>query len=343
MFKRPAAILFPAVAGSVGWLRVKAQVSACSSGANLHSAHEGKVSSMRVVTYNVRRFKSNDGMSTAPAIGDALASLQPSLVALNEVDTRLRPEGLATVAERLGGFSIAFFGHVRGQYGNALLSKYPIKAIRETHLRGGTEVSFPPGTKKLNGEIAKEGEFHRIARGLLECDIELPATSDAPGRVVTVAVTHLDHISEKQRVTQLTHVLEALGPNVSRAMVVGDLNALHRSDYTEEEWAVLEQRAKTNKWSAPTSGCLDLLRAAGFTDAFATSRGLGPLSARAQASSDPIFSAHVGHPLYRIDYCFVSGSSGLRPRDSRVHTDIELSDHFPVSFDFQVLDIGARL
>jgi len=299
--------------------------------------------SIRVVTYNVRRFKSSDGTSTVPAIGDALAGLQPTLVALNEVDMRIRPESLTSVAERLGGFSVAFFGHVRGQYGNALLSKYPIKAIRETHLRGGTEVGFPAGTKKLNGEIAKEGELHRIARGLLECDIEIPEMSGRPGKLLTVAVTHLDHINEAQRKVQLTHVLEALGPNTANALLVGDLNALQRSDYADEEWAALEERAKANSWGAPTSGCLDLLRDSGFTDAFAASRGHGPLSARREASEDPIFSAHVGHPLYRIDYCFMSNASGLLPQRAKVHTEIELSDHFPVSFDFAMPHMEARL
>mmetsp|Transcript_80364 Transcript_80364/g.152789 ORF Transcript_80364/g.152789 Transcript_80364/m.152789 type:complete len:342 (-) Transcript_80364:81-1106(-) len=297
-----------------------------------------KASSLRVVTYNVRRFNKN-GISTVNAIADALAELQPTVVALNEVDTSLRPEGLASVAERLGGFSVAFFGHVAGRYGNAVLSKYPIRAIRETHLRGGTEFIFEAGTKKYNGEIAKEGEFHRIARGLLECDIEFPQTSDGASKVLTVAVTHLDHINEEQRGIQLNHVLEALGPNASRALLVGDLNALHRSDYMEQEWTALEDRHRANRWTPPTSGCLELLEKAGFRDAFLASRGQGPLSARGQAGTDPIFSAHVDHPLYRIDYCFISNASGLLPHYAKVHTEIELSDHFPVSFDFRVPDM----
>ena len=37
-------------------------------------------------------------------------------------------------------FHVAFFGHVRGRYGNALLSRFPILATRETHVRGGSEV-----------------------------------------------------------------------------------------------------------------------------------------------------------------------------------------------------------
>jgi hypothetical protein len=38
-------------------------------------------------------------------------------------------------------------------------------AIRETHLNGGSELSFTPGTRKFNGEIAKAGEMQGV-RGL---------------------------------------------------------------------------------------------------------------------------------------------------------------------------------
>ena len=76
-------------------------------------------------------------------------------------------------------------------------------------MRGGTELSFPVGMKKLNGEIAKEGEKHRLARGLLEVDIEVPGRGE-----LTVAVTHLDHIAEAQREVQLDHVVEQLASKV---------------------------------------------------------------------------------------------------------------------------------
>jgi len=246
---------------------------------------------------------------------------------------------------------MAFFGHVGGRYGNALLSKHPIVAVRETHLRGGTEVVFPVGTRKRNGELAKEGDSHRIARGLLECDIALPAVPGGQGQVITVAVTHLDHIDEAQRVVQMEHVVEALGPNLNRSLLIGDLNALSRSDYTADEWGVLEDRAASQQWAPPTPArCLEGLTSAGFADAFVASRGLGALSERpknggqmASSPDDSIFTAHVGHPLYRIDYCFFSTDSGLSPLSASVRSDVHLSDHFPVVFDFRVPPFEARL
>jgi endonuclease/exonuclease/phosphatase family metal-dependent hydrolase len=208
---------------------------------------------LRVVTYNVRRFKASDGSSSVDKIAKALSALQPSVVALNEVDAKLRPDAVASLAEQLGGFHYHFFGHVKGQYGNALLSRFPITATRETHLRGGTEVGFPAGTKKLNGEIAKAGELHRLARGMLECDIKVPHAhwhggggggdgdiEPVDSTIVTFAVTHLDHITELQREVQIEHVLETLAPRRNHTILLGDLNALWRPDYSGDEWRAIE-------------------------------------------------------------------------------------------------------
>eukprot|EP00927_Polykrikos_kofoidii_P034106 TRINITY_DN28937_c0_g1_i1.p1 TRINITY_DN28937_c0_g1~~TRINITY_DN28937_c0_g1_i1.p1 ORF type:complete len:388 (+),score=58.52 TRINITY_DN28937_c0_g1_i1:98-1261(+) len=294
----------------------------------------GSSSSVRVVTYNVRRFKSGDGSSSVDAVADALVSLKPQIVVLNEVDVKSRPEALSMLANRLGNFEVAFFGHVRGHYGNALLSRYRIAATRETHLRGGTEIGFPAGTVKFNGEVAVDGEFYRIARGLLECDLELPS-----GALITVAATHLDHINESQRKVQLAHILEALEPIRQRALIVGDMNALNLRDYTAEEWAALEARHASKDWSAPATGSLELLEAAGFLDAFVESRGGGPLSQRTSPANDPIFSAHVGHPIYRIDYCFVASDLGALSTSAAVQMGFPpISDHFPVTFDLVVPD-----
>lgn len=93
-----------------------------------------------------------------PQITEALVSLQPHIITLNEVDTNLRPEALETVAHALtketgDPWNYEFFGHVRGRYGNAVLSRYPISARQDVNLRGGTEVKLTPGRVKPNGEV----------------------------------------------------------------------------------------------------------------------------------------------------------------------------------------------
>ena len=104
---------------------------------------------LRVVTYNVRRFTAKDGSSTASVIAAALAQLQPSVVCLNEVDIS-QPDVLSTVAQHIGNATgegpayVDFFGHVRGKYGNAVVSRFPIVKSQHHHLAGGTEALPKP-------------------------------------------------------------------------------------------------------------------------------------------------------------------------------------------------------
>ena len=47
---------------------------------------------------------------------------------------------------------------MRGRYGNAVLSRYPIVASSREHLRGGTEARLAAGTRKHNGDVAREAQ-----------------------------------------------------------------------------------------------------------------------------------------------------------------------------------------
>ena len=164
-------------------------------------------SNLRLVTYNVHRFDMH-GQNTVQKIKSHLSSLRPvpHIIALNEVNVVEKPKALDMIAEELN-MKYEFFGHVgEGRYGNALFTSLPIKQKKEIHLRGGTEVQFPAGTKKLNGDIAKAGEKHRIARGMLVVDMENGT------RNLRCGVTHLDHMSMKERQVQSKHIVEELIP-----------------------------------------------------------------------------------------------------------------------------------
>ena len=100
---------------------------------------------------------------------------------------------------------------------------------------------FPVGTQRLGGDKVEELKKHRIVRGLLEVEIRARARPDIGW---SVFCTHLDHISEEQRKTQLTHMTELLKPG----LILGDMNALKRKDYSIEEWGALQQRHEANNW-----------------------------------------------------------------------------------------------
>ena len=51
------------------------------------------------------------------------------------------------------------------------------------------------------------------------------------------------------------------------------------------------------------------------------------------------FTAHVGSPMYRIDYVY---SRGLMVQHSVVNQNIKVSDHYPVVVDF-LLNGGSSL
>eukprot|EP00039_Didymoeca_costata_P016996 m.310581 g.310581 ORF g.310581 m.310581 type:complete len:305 (-) comp16478_c0_seq5:124-1038(-) len=286
---------------------------------------------VRVLTYNVMRFVSpSDKSCTFDKIASALERHKPTLVALNEVDIRgtAHENPIAELARRLGGYHFAFYGHVKGHYGNALLSEYPILRKREMRLRGGSQVQFPVGTTKLNGEKVKEGEKFTIVRGFLQCDIQIGLAE------ITVGVTHLDHISDKERAIQLQHIVEVLKAEnkLDKTVLLGDLNSLTRSDYTPVEWESLEKRHGEKGWNPPEHGCLEVLENEGFWDAYKACRE-GHLA----DDDGNHFTTPVDSPMYRIDYCYASVGLKLVPQTAHVRKSIDFSDHFPVLFDFHFL------
>ena len=298
------------------------------------AAHSGDV--MRLVQYNVRRCI--DPASNEPSGARVLASIQrlsPTILTLNEVDTT-KCERLLHDLAGIGLRHQSFFGHVRnGQYGNALLSTEPLRDVVHTHLDGGSVVRAPSGEK------------HRIARGLLS------ASTSVLGCELRVAVTHLDHMSSEQRREQMHHVLRTLGePAASTTqLLVGDLNALRRDDYSEGEWAAHAAHNAAKGWVGPYddaagSGCLDALADAGFVDCVAT------LAHRPQQREWPAppWTAHarvVGGPRYRIDYAWLrnpADATGRRlvPLSTHVeHSCGGASDHQPVVVDFEALAFDA--
>lgn len=279
--------------------------------------------------------------------------MQAAVVCLNEVDLRRQPEGLDQLAEASGTPHVHFFGHVAGRYGNALLSRFPIRQVRDIHLEGGTEVEWPPNS----------GLKRRIRRGLLAATLVLPvdrgpraapepsasaspaAQPSGPGPqlqeprdqeevLLTVFCTHLDHMDEGQRMVQMTHALGEMRSDGIPHLLVGDLNALDANDYSATEWAALEQKAAESGWVSPSDAtCVRLLLREGYVDAFRARTSVdGPLPVGSAK-----FTAHTTRPMYRIDYALLSPAalaSGLRVRGAFVETAAEGSDHFPLVVDF---------
>lgn len=277
---------------------------------------------VRVVHLNAHRFASlsGNGISTVDRVAVALRELRPDILTLNEVDIKLQPDCLQYLGSQLSVPHVEFFGHVRGFYGNAILSRFPLRRCTSICLEGGTVFNFPAGTKKFNGDIAQKGESHRIVRGFLLSEVFLPG-----GRRLLLGVTHLDHMDVAQRQVQLRHIVRemALSESTKRGslaeMLVGDLNALTRCDYSNEAWESLKSRAKCRGWQLPQCGDLDILASAGFEDA-----GI---------NSGRQLTAPVPSPLYRIDYGWLRGPI---EGTAWVANNVAVSDHFPLVIDVKI-------
>ena len=158
---------------------------------------------LRVMTYNIHQGINADLMVDLAAIGDSIASENPDVVALNEVN-RGRPTNgfldvLPYLSRRLGLPYVFGSNYADGQYGNAILSRYPITEWENNHYANNTT------------EI----------RGALRVVIQTPDGE------VTFFSTHLDHIGGENnaRLEQVTELL-ALWGGEGRTVILGDLNAV---------------------------------------------------------------------------------------------------------------------
>lgn len=154
---------------------------------------------LRFMTYNIKHGE----LSSLEAIASVIQGQAPDLVALQEVDVLTNRSGKVDQAARLGqltGLHFAFVPSLTsfdgGQYGLALLSRYPIRSAQRIPLRSAAE-----------------------QRVLALVEVELDAS-----HVVPVAITHFGTTGATERLNQADDVNAALAGR-PWALLGGDLNA----------------------------------------------------------------------------------------------------------------------
>ena len=159
------------------------------------------------LTYNIYHGEDAEGGSNLDAVAVIINSLEPDLVALQEVDNKTRrAKGLDLTAElsRRTGMK-GIFGKAMdyddGGYGEAVLSRHPVLKIKNNPL---------PHTEKAE------------PRAALEVHIKLPG-----GMKMAFVGTHLDHQRDQgNRMMQANRIAE-LYENYKLPMILaGDLNAI---------------------------------------------------------------------------------------------------------------------
>lgn len=158
---------------------------------------------LRISSYNIHRCVGHDGRLDVARVAEVIGELGCGIVGLQEVDNlsdgkhdSMQLDFLAreTAMESIAGDTII---HHQGTFGNALLTRYPVRAIRRH------DFSY----------------YEREPRGAIDVDL------DVDGEVVQVIVTHLG-LRPSERRFQVRRMLNLLHDIPSERMVVvlGDIN-----------------------------------------------------------------------------------------------------------------------
>ena len=176
------------------------------------SAGAGEPIRLRILSYNIHHAEGVDRKLDVERIAGVIRSVDPDLVALQEVDQRAkRTGGVDQPAElaKLTKMRVAFGANIElqgGHYGNAVLSRFPITR-HQNHLLPNID----------------RGE----QRGVIEAEIEIPKSSE----FVLLLATHLDHRGEeRERLASAKFINELVAQHSDRpALLAGDLNATPNS------------------------------------------------------------------------------------------------------------------
>lgn len=197
-----------------------------------------------VATFNIHHGRGADGRLDLARVERAIRDSGADIIGLQEVDRHFDPRSafadqVAVLGEAFGMES-AFgptldlppppSGTARRQYGNALLSRYPIVWNDNTLLPAAT--SSEP-------------------RAVLRAGI------DVPGAPLEVVVTHLEAFSASERYDQAVALRSSLEDPPSRTVVLADLNAVPGSEEAvalaaglQDAWAVV---GDGDGWTYPAS------------------------------------------------------------------------------------------
>ncbi|CAM4408664.1 endonuclease/exonuclease/phosphatase family protein [Paenibacillus alkaliterrae] len=155
---------------------------------------------MRVMTYSIRHGKGMDGKTSLSRIAGEIAKAHPDLVALQGVDRFLPRSGFQDQLKRLAqllGMHACFSPSVNlfiVQYGNAILSRYPIISKKIQYIGGSKE-----------------------RRSILTAKLQINENT------ITVVNTHLG-VHTKERIKQLPVLWDALDKLEQPAILAGDFN-----------------------------------------------------------------------------------------------------------------------
>ncbi|XP_047309465.1 uncharacterized protein LOC124912871 [Impatiens glandulifera] len=177
------------------------------------------------------------GQTNSRSIEDILREVKADVIALQDVkaeeENNMRP--LSDLAKALG-MEFVFGESWAPQYGNAILSRWPIKRWRVQ-------------------KICDDHDF----RNVLRATIAVPFIGE-----VNFHCTQLDHLDERWRMKQINAIFQSsIGPHI----LAGGLNSLDDSDYSSQRWDNIVKYYEEIGKPTPRNEVTRLLKAKGYIDA----------------------------------------------------------------------------
>lgn len=219
-------------------------VAACNKDENYNDKYGDRAvippkgHSLRVMTYNIYGARATSPANAADldAIAEVIRRQNPDFVTLNEVDVFTNRTGkdvhqARDLAEKLGmewHFSKAI-DRDGGEYGDAVLSKYPILEKRSYRLPCAAE---------------QPGEDRSLCVIRVQID----------GKDLYVASTHLDHLSgDASRLVQATEIRRIRDTELEGDLILcGDLNAIPSSNVIATMTSFLTNTGPIDQYTFPS-------------------------------------------------------------------------------------------
>jgi len=180
--------------------------ASCQSDKESVKPEPEKKQQVRIMAYNIHHgepLNSTNGRINLEGIAAVIREQNPDLVALQEVDVNTNRAGVNQAEELAKMLGMEFYfsksiNYQGGEYGVAVLSKYPIKATKRLEL-----------PNNANGE----------QRTLAIATVELPNK-----KLLDFASTHLDLVVQN-RLDQAERLNQLAKDSTNPLIVAGDLNA----------------------------------------------------------------------------------------------------------------------
>ncbi|KAL5561616.1 hypothetical protein UlMin_031363 [Ulmus minor] len=247
--------------------------------------------------------------STRTAL-EVLRELDADILALQDVkaeeEKAMKP--LSDLASSLG-MSYVFAESWAPEYGNAILSKWPIKRWKVQKIFDDTDF-----------------------RNVLKATIDVPQVGE-----INFHCTHLDHLDENWRMKQINAIIQSSDePHI----LAGGLNSLEETDYSQERWTDIVKYYEEIGKPTPKVEVMSYLKSKQYTDSkdFAGECESVVMIAKGQSVQG---TCKYGT---RVDYILASPNSPYKfvPGSYSVFSSKGTSDHHIVKVDITKVDNAAR-